>query len=82
MKRLQVDYPDTLPDVLQLTPREFEFEAKMAMVSKLFEMGRISSGTAAEMVGIPRVAFLLQLSRFGVNMMNYEASELETDVDF
>jgi len=35
MKHLQIDYPDALPDLLQLTTREFEAEAKMAMAAKM-----------------------------------------------
>lgn len=81
MNHLRIDYPETLPDVLQLTAREFEAEAKMAMAAKLYEMGRISSGVAADMLGISRVLFLLQLNRYGVSTMNYDPGELKDDVD-
>lgn len=81
MNHLQIDYPETLPDVLQLTAREFETEAKMAMAAKLYEMGKISSGVAADMLGMSRVSFLLQLSRYGVSTMNFDPGELLKDVD-
>ena len=55
MKQLRVQYRESLPDLLQVTPEQFESEARMAMVAKLFELGRISSGFAAEMVGMNRV---------------------------
>jgi len=42
--QLTVDFPDRLPDVLQETKEEFEFEVKMALAAKLFQMKRISSG--------------------------------------
>ena len=76
MNRLQIDYPETLPDSMQLTAREFETEAKMAMAVKLYEMGKIPSGVAADIVGITRVSFLMQLSRFEVSTMNFEPAEL------
>lgn len=82
MRRLQIEYPEALLDVLQLTAREFETEAKMAMAAKLFEMGKIASGVAAEMVGVSRVSFLMGLSRYGVSCMNYDPPELLHDVDF
>lgn len=57
--QLVVNYPAQLPDALQQSPEQFEREAKMAMAAKLYELKRISSGTAAALVGIDRVEFLL-----------------------
>jgi hypothetical protein len=42
--QLTINYPATLLDALQQTREQFEQEAKWAMVVKLFEMKRISSG--------------------------------------
>lgn len=44
--QLIVNYPEKLPDALQQSSEQFEREAKMAMAVKLYEMKRISSGTA------------------------------------
>lgn len=52
---LTIDYPETIPDCLQITREQFEKEAKMAMAVKLFELNRLSSGLAAQMVGMDRV---------------------------
>lgn len=76
----KVSYPDTLPDVLHQTPAQFEHEAKMAMASKLFEMKRLSSGAAASLVGMDRVAFLLELHRYGVAMIDLTEEELRSDL--
>ena len=65
--------------MLRETREQFEQEAKMAMAVKLFKMKRISSGTAAQLVGIDRVAFLLNLHRYGVNMIDLTEAELLTD---
>ena len=81
MNHLQIDYPEALPDLLQLTTREFEAEAKMAMAAKLYDMGKISSAVAADILGISSVAFLLQLSRYQVSAMNFDPDELMNDVD-
>ena len=53
----------------------------MAMAVKMFELKRISSGMAAKMVGIDRVKFLLDLHRYGVEMINMEPEELASDVE-
>jgi predicted HTH domain antitoxin len=78
---IEIEYPDTLPDLLQETPEEFEREAKMAMAAKLFELKRISSGMAAEMVGVDRVSFLFELQCYGVEMINMESEELASDLE-
>ena len=79
--KIEIKYPDTLPDLLQESPEEFEKEAKMAMAVKLFELKRISSGMAAEMAGMDRVSFLLELQRYGVEMINMEPEELASDLE-
>ena len=80
MKILEIPYPENLPDVMQLTTVEFEQDMKMALASKLFELGRLSSGQAAELAGVPRVAFLKDLSRFQVNALSWDADEFEQEI--
>ena len=79
--QLMVDYPDTLPDMLQESREDFEREAKMAMALKLFEMKRISSGQAAEFAGMNRTAFLLSLHRYGIPMIDISDNELTSDAE-
>jgi predicted HTH domain antitoxin len=79
--QLKIDYPETLPDVLQETREQFEYEAKMAMAAKLFEMKRLSSGTAASLVRMDRVSFLFRLHRFGVAMIDLTEEELRSDIE-
>lgn len=77
--QLIIEYPKLLPDALQQTQEEFEREAKMAMAVKLFELGKLSSGMAASLIGMERVAFLLALHRYGVSMIDLDTAELESD---
>lgn len=52
--KIIIKYPDNLLDLLQKSSEEFEREAEMELVVKLFELKRLSSGIAAEMVGMDR----------------------------
>ncbi len=79
--QLTIDYPATLPDALQQTREQFEQDAKWAMAVKLFEMKRISSGIAAQLVGTDRVSFLLNLHRYGAAMIDLEEEELLSDLE-
>lgn len=81
VEQLVIEYPDTLPDVMQRTKAQFEHEAKMAMAVKLFEMKQLSSGMAAKLVGMDRVSFLLGLHRYGVAMIDLEENELLSDIE-
>jgi predicted HTH domain antitoxin len=79
--QLILNYPEKLPDALQQSPEQFEREAVMAMAVKLYEMKRISSGTAAALVGVDRVEFLLDLHRYGVAAIDLTAEELLADLN-
>ena len=76
---LTIEYPERLPDDLNLTRQQFEGEARLALAAKMYEMGRVSSAQAAEMAGLDRVRFLLALERLGVSFMNLDGDELERE---
>ena len=78
--QMQIDYPDSLPDLLQTTRPQFEAEARMAMAVKLFELKRLSSGLAARLAGVTRVEFLLGLHRYGVPVIDLDDAELRADL--
>ena len=49
----------------------------MLAAVKLYELGRLSSGRAAELAGMPRVEFLLALQRYKVFPLGAELDDLE-----
>ena len=79
--QFNISYPENLPDALQQSTEQFEADAKMAMAVKLFEMKKLSSGMAAQLAGVDRVYFLLNLHRYGVNMIDLDNQELESDLE-
>ncbi len=79
-KTLKIPYPEELPQALGETPEEFERELRFLVAAKLYELGRISSGRAAELAGIERVEFLSQLGRYRISVFNYSLEELEREI--
>jgi predicted HTH domain antitoxin len=63
------------------TPAAGIAKLRLAAAVKLFEMGRISSGAAAELAGIHRVAFLEQLKDFGVSPFQQSPDEVLRDIE-
>jgi len=66
----------TLPEGVNLS----DSELKMILAAKLFELGELSSGQAAKMVGITRREFLESVGKYGVSIFQYDAEELEEDL--
>ena len=64
MKAMQIEYPESWTAAAGSTTERFENEARMALAMKLFEMGRLTSGQAAQLAGVSRLAFLVMLRRF------------------
>jgi predicted HTH domain antitoxin len=81
LNQINIQYQPSLLDAIQQSRAEFEQEAKLAMAVKLFEMKKLSSGMAAQLIGIDRVTFLLNLHHFGVAMINLEEDELLADIE-
>lgn len=77
MTRYAIDYDDAILAALSTTPEAFEGEARLLLAAKLYELGRLSSGQAARLARMTRVAFLLELEKVGVSALNVTAAELE-----
>ena len=69
-----------LPDMLHVTREQFEKEAKLALLLKLYELKRISSGIAAKILEIPRVEFLFLLKQYKIPVIDLEDGELQQDI--
>jgi predicted HTH domain antitoxin len=57
-----------------------DFELKMIIASKLYELGKLSSGQAAEVAGLSKRAFLELLGKYNVSIFGYDEQELEEDL--
>ena len=77
---LTIDYTTDLLFALGVSEKEFSEEAKFLLAAKLYELGRISSGQAAQLAEKTRVEFLLSLPRVGVATSNLREDDLDHEL--
>jgi len=77
---LTIPYPDDLLLSLKESEESFAEEARLLLAVKLYELGRVSTGLAASLAGMDRVAFMFTLARFGLSPMDLGPDELVEDL--
>jgi len=65
-----------LPDSIDLK----DFDLSMIIAAKLYEDGKLSSGQAAEVVGLSKRAFIEIMGRYGVSVFSSSFSDLQSDI--
>lgn len=85
MTQLVLTLPDEVARAVAATAEAAAAEVRLMAALKLFEIGRLSSGKAAELAGVPRVTFIEACGRYGVSSFNYAdgavADEVERDLE-
>jgi predicted HTH domain antitoxin len=75
-KYLRMTIQLDLPNSIGLS----SFEVTMNLAAKLFERGLISSGQAAQIVGISKKAFIEIVGQYGVSIFQYDEDELADEL--
>jgi predicted HTH domain antitoxin len=81
MSSLSIEYPPELLWALQQEPEEFEAEARLLLAVKLYETGKLSTGLAARLAGVPRVTFMFLLGQYSLSPFGESPDELEEDLE-
>jgi len=81
MKETVLTYPDGLPQSLKLSDREFAEEVRFLAAAKLYELGRLSAGRAAQLADLDRLTFLARLAAIGVPAINLREEEVTAELD-
>lgn len=79
-RAVQLDIPEETLISLKTDAVSFAREIRLLAAVKLFELGQLSSGRAAELAGMARLEFLASLGRFKVSPFQLTEAELHQDV--
>jgi predicted HTH domain antitoxin len=80
IEELKIRYPSGFEQAVHLTKEELEQHIRLMAALKMFELGKISSGKAAQLAGMSRVEFLETCGRYRVSVFNYPPEEIEREL--
>jgi len=82
VSQITLSVPDEALSALRMTPEQFGGELRLAGAIKLYELGKLSSGAAAQVAGIPRTVFLTKLADFGVDTFRLDEDDFAQETRF
>ena len=77
-RHISIEIPESILLAEKMDEVSFARELRILAAVKLYEMGRLSSGRAAELAGMSRVEFLMSLGRYKVFPFASELNDLES----
>jgi len=80
MATVDIEIPESVLAISGKTAAEFARDARFLLGAKLFELGRLTSGQAAQLCGMNRADFLLELGQVGVSMIQTDLDDLRDEL--
>lgn len=79
---IQVAFPQELAFALKMQEQELARELQRLSIIKLYELGKLSSGIAAKLLGFSRLAFLEMAGEYQVSILgNSSLEQLSEDFE-
>lgn len=82
MQSVTIDLPESVLLSTGQSREEFTREAKFLLAAKLFELGRLSSGKAAQICDMQRFEFILAAGKLGIPAAQLDEEELAREFEW
>ncbi len=77
---LNIYVPEEIRLMLNRTPEELSRDVRLYAALMFFWLGKLSSGAAAEMAGVPRVMFLDLCDEYGIPVTQITPDDLAKEL--
>jgi predicted HTH domain antitoxin len=78
---LTISLPGEIRQMLNRTPEELARDVQLYAALMLFRQGKLSSGAAAEMAGVPRIAFLDLCAEYDIPVSQISGEDLRREMN-
>ena len=78
---LTIQIPGEVRQILNRTPEELGRDLRLYAALMLFNLGKLSSGAAAEMAGVPRVMFLDLCAEYDIPISQLSSDDLQWELN-
>lgn len=80
IEEIKMKYPSGFEHAIHLTKEEMEQHIRLMAALKMFELGKVSSGKAAQLAGMSKVEFLETCGKYHVSVFNYPPEEFKQEL--
>jgi predicted HTH domain antitoxin len=80
VKTVAIHIPDEVAELLAQDEADLQQELCLLLAVKLYELGRLSAGAAAQLAGLSRPEFLARLSAYQVSPVSLDEEAIEQEI--
>ncbi len=80
VNKATLTYPQGFPQMLKMSEGEFVEELRFLAAAKMYELGRLTAGKAAQLTEMKRLDFLYRLGTIGVPAINLRDEEVDAEI--
>ncbi|MFQ5708150.1 MAG: UPF0175 family protein [bacterium] len=75
------DIPESILHALNQNRDEFTQQTRLFAALQLLKNHKLIFGQASELAGMNKERFLVELDKYGIDLIDYDASELEEELE-
>jgi len=79
--QITFDVPESILQALNQNRDEFTQQTRLFAALQLFKNHKLTFGQAAELAGMNKERFLVELDKHNIDLIDYNASELEEELE-